>query len=211
LIGEAAGVFIGSAYYPDLPGARRWLEESHEILSREVLRQSYADGCTREQALGYQMFVLQFFLVAGTVGQQIDMDFPPRTWERIEKMTEYLGVLAEGGPLPMFGDCDDGYVLDLAAGGNEVRELLSIGAVLFSRPDFKEIAGEFGEASYWLLGTDGRRYEPFLSAGTFASGRGVRVRHLLQSVHAGEAGSASFSIAPNSVLPPLPPTVTQTP
>ena len=42
------------------------------------------------------------------------MDFPPRYWERVEKMLEFAAILAEGGPLPMFGDCDDGYVLDLA-------------------------------------------------------------------------------------------------
>lgn len=154
LIGEAAGVFIGSAYFPDLPGAHRWKEESHEILSREILRQSFSDGCTREQALGYQSFVLQFFFAAGVVGRKIGMDFPARSRERIERMTEYLSILCEGGPLPMFGDCDDGYVLDLAGGGNEVRELLSIGAVLFDRADFKEMAGEFGEAAYWLLGSD---------------------------------------------------------
>ena len=40
----------------------------------------------------------------------------------------------------MFGDCDDGYVLDLAGGGNDVRELLSVGAVLFERPDFRPMA-----------------------------------------------------------------------
>ena len=197
LIGEAAGVFIGSAYYPDLPGARRWMVESHDILSREILRQSYADGCTREQALGYHMFVLQFFLVVGTVGREIGMDFPSRSWERIEKMTEYLGVLAEGGPLPMFGDCDDGYVLDLAAGGNEVRELLSIGAVLFGRPDFKVVAGEFGEASYWLLGTDARARFEALPPPPEPSGLRSRAfpesgHYLLQSGHTREENRVSL-------------------
>jgi hypothetical protein len=41
LIGEAAGVFIGAAYFPDFPEASAWKEESREILSREILRQTY--------------------------------------------------------------------------------------------------------------------------------------------------------------------------
>lgn len=157
IIGEAAGVFIGSAYFPDLSGARKWTDESYEILSKEILRQTYETGCTREQALGYHLFVLQFFILAGIVGRRVGMEFPARCWERIQKMFEYAGALAEGGPLPMFGDCDDGYVLDLAGGGNDAGELFSIGAVLFERPDFKALAGEFGEAAYWLLDSEARK------------------------------------------------------
>jgi len=152
LIGEAAGVFVGSAWFPDLPGASGWKEESREILSREILRQTYADGCTREQALGYHLFVLQFFLVAGIVGKRIGMDFPAPYWERVGKMLEFAGALSEGGPLPPFGDCDDGYVLDLAGGGNDVHELLAIGAVFLERPDFLPGADGSGEAAWWLLG-----------------------------------------------------------
>ena len=152
LIGEAAGVFVGSAWFPDLPGAGGWKEESREILSREILRQTYADGCTREQALGYHLFVLQFFLVAGIVGKRIGMDFPPPYWERVGKMLEFAGALSEGGPLPLFGDCDEGYVLDLAGGGNDVHELLAIGARLFPGAGFPPGAAGSGEAAWWLLG-----------------------------------------------------------
>ena len=152
LIGEAAGVFVGSAWFPDLPGAGGWKEESREILSREILRQTHADGCTREQALGYHLFVLQFFLVAGIVGKRIGMDFPPSYWERAGKMLEFAGALSEGGPLPLFGDCDEGYVLDLAGGGNDVHELLAIGARLFPGAGFPPGAAGSGEAAWWLLG-----------------------------------------------------------
>ncbi len=164
LIGEAAGVFIGSAYFTDLPQAHRWKEESHEILSCEIFRQTYPDGCTREQALGYHLFVLQFFLVAGIVGRKTGMDFPPTYWERVEKMLEFAATLAEGGPLPLFGDCDDGYVLDLGIGGCDVGELLSVGALLYKRSDFKRMAAESGEAAYWLLGTDALERLDALSA-----------------------------------------------
>jgi len=33
--------------------------------------------------------------------------------------------------------------------------LLSVGAVLFKREDFKQAAGEFHEEAFWLLGEEG--------------------------------------------------------
>ncbi len=152
LVGEAAGVFVGSAYFTELPEAQAWLEESHDILSREISRQTYADGCTREQALGYHFFVLQLFLAAGIVGRMTGRNFPPQYWDRMERMIRFAGDLAEGGPPTMFGDCDDGIVLDLAGGGTNVSELLSIGAALFGCSNLKVLSGEFGEAAYWMLG-----------------------------------------------------------
>lgn len=109
LVGEAAGVYIGSTYFHNLKHATRWRARSREILCEEILRQTYPDGCTREQALGYHMFVLQFFLLAGLVGRWSGEDFPPAYWERLEPMFAFVGAMSEGGrTLPMLGDCDDG-------------------------------------------------------------------------------------------------------
>lgn len=156
LIGEAAGVFVATSYLPQMPGAGRWRAESRAILDEELQRQSYADGCTREQALGYQLFVLQFFLVAGIVARKGGEDFPAAYWARLERMLEFLCRLQEGGAnLPKFGDADDGYVLDLGGNNQGARQLLALGAALFGRPDFKHSAGTDFEPALWLLGKEG--------------------------------------------------------
>jgi hypothetical protein len=157
LIGEAAGVFIATCYFKNLRNGYRWQEESREILSREIIVQSYPDGCTHEQAIGYHLFVLQFFLIAGIVAKGCSIEFPPEYWARLEKMLEFLGKLTEGGAsLPIFGDCDDGYVLDLGGDRGDYQELLAAGAVLFGRSDFKRWAGKYPEACRWLLGKRSR-------------------------------------------------------
>jgi hypothetical protein len=163
-VGEAAGVFIGSTYFHNLKHAARWRGRSREILGEEILRQTYPDGCTREQALGYHLFVLQFFLLAGLVGRWSGEDFPPAYWERLERMFAFVGVLSEGGrTLPMFGDCDDGYVLDLGGERGDPRRWLAVGAVLYGRADFKAWAGGWSEPALWLLGREGReRFEAIL-------------------------------------------------
>lgn len=157
LVGEATGVFVATAYFRRLPHAARWREQSRAILEREIELQTYADGCTREQALGYHVFVLQFYIFAGMVARWTGEDFSPGHWSRVEKMLEFVGSLTEGGAdLPMFGDSDDGYVLDLGGSQRDPRYLLGFGAVLFGRSDFRTWAGAYAEPARWLLGQTGR-------------------------------------------------------
>jgi len=157
LIGEAAGVFIGSSYFSQLKGAGHWQAQSRAILEREILRQTYPDGGTREQAIGYHLFVLQFFLFCGLMSRNTGQSFCDDYWRRLEKMFEFIALLGEGGAsLPMFGDCDDGYVLDLGGGEDIVRSYLTVGAILFDRADFKAGAGGFSEPAFWLFGEEGR-------------------------------------------------------
>ena len=153
LVGEAAGVYIGSSYFRNFQNGAKWQNESRRILIHEIMEQTYPDGCTREQAMGYHLFVLQFFIIAGLVGRWTGQDFPVAYWQRIEKMLEFAGAMSEGGEnLPMFGDGDDGYVLDLGSGPGGAKDLLCIGAILFKRPDFKALSGGFREAAVWMLG-----------------------------------------------------------
>ncbi len=156
LVGEAAGVFVATTYFRRLPHATRWRTDSRLILEREIELQTYPDGCTREQALGYQLFVIQLYLFSGMVARWVGEDFSPGYWSRLEKMLEFVGSLTEGGEdLPMFGDDDDGYVLDLGGLQRDPRYLLGIGAVLFSRSDFKTWSRGYGEPLRWLLGHPG--------------------------------------------------------
>jgi Heparinase II/III-like protein/Heparinase II/III N-terminus len=156
-IGEAAGVFIATSYFRELDARGRWRDQSRAILAEEIGTQTYPDGGSREQALGYHLFVLQFFLIAGVVARWGGDDFSAAYWSRLERMLEFAGALTEGGDTPpMFGDADDGYVLDLGSGPGDVSGLLSVGAILFGRSDFKAWAGGYAEPARWLLGRGSR-------------------------------------------------------
>ena len=163
-IGEAAGVFIASSYFRELDNGGRWLQESRQILAAEIIAQTYSDGGSREQAVGYQIFVLHFFLLAGIIARKTGKDFSEAYWSRLERMVEFLGALNEGGAsLPMIGDSDDGYVLDLGD-SREIRALLCVGSELFRRADFAGGAGSYAETARWLLDRSSReRFEALLS------------------------------------------------
>ena len=156
LIGEAAGVFVATSYFPYLKNASSWRVKSREILCREILHQTFSDGGTVEQAIGYHFFVLQFFVIAGMTARATGPDMPGPYWSRLEKMFEFLAKLNEGGDyIPMFGDCDDGYVLDLGSNPHSIKEWMAVGAALFGRSDFKAAAGAVSEPVGWLLGKSG--------------------------------------------------------
>ena len=158
LIGEAAGVFVAASYFGNLRNASKWQARSREILCREILSQTFPDGGTLEQAIGYHFFVLQFFVIAGVTARAAGQDMPESYWSRLEKMFEFLGILSEGGDsLPLFGDCDDGYVLDLGHDPHDIRQWLAVGAALYDRADFKAWAGRYAELVEWLLGESGRK------------------------------------------------------
>lgn len=155
LIGEAAGVFVASRFFKGLPKAAQRAEKSRQILIGELERQTYADGGNREQALGYHMFALEFFVLAGLAGRATGMPLPASFWSRLEGMFDYLAAFAEGGEqLPMYGDCDDGYVLDVGGWSDRPRSLLALGAALFDRPAFADLCQSHTEPVYWLLGDE---------------------------------------------------------
>lgn len=154
-IGEAAGVYIACAYFDHLPDAPRWKRQARRILTEEILHQTFADGGTREQALGYHLFVIQFFTLAAVVAERLGERFDAAYLERLHRMYDFLAALAEGGErLPMFGDADDGYVVDLDADRRDFRAWLNVGSAMFDDPQLA--CGGIGqaEAAWWLLGRD---------------------------------------------------------
>src|SRR5437773_5593343 len=159
LIGEAAGLFVAAVTWPCWPRARAWLAEGKAILEREAPLQNAPDGVNREQAVSYQQFELDLFLLPLLAGRASGQKFSAAFESRIEAMMEYLAsIMDAGGNIPMFGDSDDALVVKLAQGGGycRYRSLLATGAILFRRGDLKAKARGLDDKTRWLFG-EGRR------------------------------------------------------
>ncbi|HWL94639.1 MAG TPA: alginate lyase family protein [Phycisphaerae bacterium] len=157
VIGEAAGVYIGAAYFSQFRNANRWRRRAKEILCGEILRQTHDDGVNKEQATGYQLFVMQFFTLMLLVSRNIGEDFPLEFRERLHAMYRYIAALCEGGPMPLFGDSDEGYVLDLGGAKNDPRSWLNVGAALFDDASLAGATDRSIETTAWLVGHDAAR------------------------------------------------------
>jgi hypothetical protein len=160
LIGEAAGLFTASITWPYWKEVVQWRSLAQTLLERETLLQNGADGVNKEQAISYQQFVLDFLIIAGLAGQTNDLKFSEAYWERIETMLEYLASIMDyAGHIPMIGDADDGFVVTLSKQHNwcPYRSLLTTGAVLFNRGDFKFKGKTLDDKTCWLLGANAKQ------------------------------------------------------
>jgi hypothetical protein len=92
------------------------------------MRQVEDDGVGKERATEYQLFILEFFLLAGALGQAIDDPFPPEYWERLRCMVTFLSAISDReGNLPMIGDSDSGQVVKLPESPRErARSLIQL-------------------------------------------------------------------------------------
>jgi len=160
LIGEAAGVYVAATTWPMWQQMREWGERCHEILEEECHRQNAPDGGNREQAFGYQTFVLDFLLIAGLAARTRGEDFSPVYWRRLEVMIDFLASMTSAtGSLPMIGDADDAMVVRLACdpGFSPHESLIATGALLFERPDLAAKAGAIDGKTVTLLGIGATR------------------------------------------------------
>jgi hypothetical protein len=56
--------------------------------------------------------ILEFFLLAGALGEVIGESFPPMYWQRLAQMLAFLSAISDRqGNLPIFGDGDSGQVI----------------------------------------------------------------------------------------------------
>ena len=156
LIGEAAALVAGGLFV-DCRHSSRWLARGLEVLEEQIERQVTSDGVHAERSVAYHRFFLDhYYLVAALLAADGRM-LSATTLVRMERMTSFLmHILYPDGSAPAFGDSDDARGLWLRAdSATDYRGLLSLGAVLFQRGDFKAAAGGVTEEIFWLLGLDG--------------------------------------------------------
>jgi uncharacterized heparinase superfamily protein len=172
-------VYIG-VFLSEFRESKRWYDFGIRELINEMERQVYPDGVGYEGSISYHRLAAELFLSATLLillNEQRDISilrdegnwfhrmrvstvFPEWYMRRLEKMIEFVIYYTKpDGTAPQIGDNDDGRLHILSRYGDwdrlDHRYLLSAGAILFNRPDFKEGAGRFYEEAFWLLGEEG--------------------------------------------------------
>lgn len=166
LIGEATALVWIGTLFPEFTEASHWATCGWQILESELEHQFYADGFTVEQASGYHYATLGFYLMAGLLRQLNGKPVSARVWSSIERgITFSVHLTQPNGRVPRIGDSDDARPMRLSHRPPwDFREFHAMGAVLFSRPDFKYAAGDYAEEALWMLGASGyRRFADLLA------------------------------------------------
>jgi hypothetical protein len=112
LIGEMSGLYIASIIWPFYRESKFWRRMARETLIREMMRQVEPDGVGVELATEYQLFILEFLLMTGALGQVTVDPFPQQFWHRLNHMINFVSAISDrNGNFPMFGDGDSGQVI----------------------------------------------------------------------------------------------------
>ena len=148
-------VFLGTFFRRTRKG-RAWLDVGRGIVLDEMLVQVTEDGVDFEGSTAYHRLVLELFLTAYQLLRIHGQTIPAAQWQRLERMFEFVEAYVKpDGSAPLLGDADDGRVQIFGRQPiGDHRYLLSTGAALFERGDFKRGAGQFWEESFWLLGPE---------------------------------------------------------
>ncbi len=162
LTGEALGLYYLGTCLPELKRAERWRNLGRSILLQQLETQVRPDGVYFEQSTWYHRytadFYMHFIVLAGRAGDAL----PMRVSERLIMLLDYLmWIRRPDGTSPYLGDDDGGKLVKLEERApNDWRAVLSNGAIMFGRGDYKHVAGEFAEETYWLFAPDARaRFE----------------------------------------------------
>ncbi|HJZ78057.1 MAG TPA: alginate lyase family protein [Vicinamibacterales bacterium] len=156
-LSDAVGlVFLGTFFRSTVKG-QRWLKTGREMIEAEIFNQTSGDGVDFEKSTAYHRLVLEAFLSCGVLMARQGEPFTDAWQERLERMLEFVEAYVKpDGRIPLVGDADDGRIQKLGTQPiNEHRYLLSTGAALFGREDFKRAAGRFWDESFWMLGPTG--------------------------------------------------------
>ncbi len=113
-LGEAAGLAWAGFALSFLPEAAGWKKRGLERLEASFLEQTTEHGITREHALAYQQFVLDFVVSVENVSVRSGRVLPPAVARRIARVAQSLDAFSPGGAAPWaVGDGDEGRALHL--------------------------------------------------------------------------------------------------
>ena len=157
LTGEALGLFYMGLLLPEFKAAARWRDLGLQILASQLSRHVKPDGVYFEQSSYYHRYTTDFYIHLAVLLRANGMELPPDLESKLELLLDHLMYLTRpDGTSPLFGDDDGGRLVMLdSRPANDFRSLLSTGAVLFDRPQYKFVAGEAAEETLWLLGAGG--------------------------------------------------------
>lgn len=159
LTGEALGLFYLGTLLPEFKEARRWQDLGSAILIEQIPVHVKSDGVYFEQSSYYHRYTTDFYIHFLILSRVNGITLPKTVEQALTSLLDHLmHITRPDGTTPFFGDDDGGrlVMLDTRA-PNDFRPSLATGAALFSRGDYKFVAGDATEELLWLLGTKDRQ------------------------------------------------------
>lgn len=155
-LADIAGQIYLGLLFQGIKEADLWLEKGKHELFREIRIEILPSGMSYERSTNYNRLVIELILYPILLLRNSGHEIPMDIWYRLEKMFEFVMYsLKPDGTSPIIGDQDNGRLLPFGVEDlNDFRYLLSIGALLYNRPDFKAHGDGFNVYCSILGGDD---------------------------------------------------------
>lgn len=162
LVAQACALLVLGRLFGGMPGSRTWAANGAKIMWRELARQTFSDGVSREQSVHYHAFVLELYAVALIFAKRNALEIPAEVQDRFSRMCEFLFAVSDfagaWGAMPAIGDSDDQTVVLPENPAQLLRGLWACAAYLM---ESREMAGSVGEVpleAALLMGREGLDY-----------------------------------------------------
>jgi len=155
LTGEGLGLYYLGTCLPQLKCAERWRNLGRAILVEQLEVQVRPDGVYFEQSTWYQRYTADFYTHFIILAERTGDAIPPRVSDRLAALLDYLmWITRPDGTSPYIGDDDGGKLIRVeACAPNDWRAVLSNGAVMFGRGDYKYVASKCAVETCRLFGS----------------------------------------------------------
>ncbi|HEX2893683.1 MAG TPA: heparinase II/III family protein [Marmoricola sp.] len=164
LLGDGLGLVVLGRLFPAHPAAQRWRRVGDALFLKQLKRHMRSDGSMIEDSLSYHRFVLEMLTARVLLGEA-----PGGVAEAMEAAAENLRQLgALDGPVPQFGDWDEGRVLADSAPAGSVSGSCRAGLALAGY-EIEPLAWDDHDEVAWYVAPDvrrGRELQPLARART---------------------------------------------
>jgi uncharacterized heparinase superfamily protein len=156
-LSDLMGLMWLGAFFFEHSFGKRWFRFAQKELEKEIQIQVYNDGVDYEKSTYYQRLVTEILMLSYLAAEKIKKSFSTKFANKLHRMFNFIASYIIDDEVPNVGDCDDGRVIKFNFFENisEMKNLLSIGAVLFEDSSLKSKASRAFCDLLFLLGTDG--------------------------------------------------------
>ena len=139
-LSDMAGLFWIGTLVPELKQSAEWKQFGLSEMLREMDKQILPDGADFEASTGYHKFVTELFLYSFLLAKRNGDAIPHKYWDKLRQMLEYIQeVTRPDGRVPLIGDADGSQIISMVKRDSDDQAyLLSLGAVIFTEPKFKQ-------------------------------------------------------------------------
>ncbi len=154
---DLAGLYFLGHFFKDTEEGREWLDFATDELELESEYQFYPDGVNFEESTSYHRLSSEMLLLCATLSKVNGAGFSKGFLKRLHRSLGFTrDIMQESGRIPMFGDNDNGRILQFHGFSKTVsadhRHILATGGEFFNDDCLRYHGRNTAAEAIWLLG-----------------------------------------------------------